>query len=74
VEHRGDPDTLHAALIDEATLILTEDRQMCRSIGEHGATLIRNGARILTHCNAGALATGGMGTALAAIYVAAEQG
>jgi methylthioribose-1-phosphate isomerase len=74
VEHRGDPDTLHAALIDEATNILTEDRQMCRNIGEHGATLIRDGARILTHCNAGALATGGMGTALAAIYVAAEQG
>jgi methylthioribose-1-phosphate isomerase len=47
---------------------------MCRAIGEHGATLIPDGARILTHCNAGALATGGMGTALAAIYVAAEQG
>jgi methylthioribose-1-phosphate isomerase len=74
VEHHGDPGTLHAALIDEATRILVEDRQMCRRIGEHGATLIHDGARVLTHCNAGALATGGMGTALAAVYVAAEQG
>jgi methylthioribose-1-phosphate isomerase len=47
---------------------------MCRRIGEHGAALIPNGARVLTHCNAGALATGGMGTALAAIYAAVEQG
>lgn len=74
VEHRGDPASLHAALIDEATRILTEDRAMCRSIGKHGATLIPDGARVLTHCNAGALATGGLGTALAAIYVAAEEG
>src|SRR4051812_18996492 len=55
VEHRSDPATLHAALIDEATRILMEDREMCHRIGEHGATLIKNGARILTHCNAGAL-------------------
>ncbi|HEX4681790.1 MAG TPA: s-methyl-5-thioribose-1-phosphate isomerase, partial [Gemmatimonadaceae bacterium] len=58
----------------EATAILDEDRAMCRGIGEHGAVLIPDGARVLTHCNAGALATGGMGTALAAIYVAVEQG
>jgi methylthioribose-1-phosphate isomerase len=74
VEHRGDPATLHAALIDEATRILVEDREMCHRIGEHGARLIKDGARVLTHCNAGALATGGLGTALAAIYVAVEQG
>jgi methylthioribose-1-phosphate isomerase len=74
VEHRGDPAALHAALIDEATRILVEDRDMCHRIGEHGAQLIRDGARVLTHCNAGALATGGLGTALAAIYVAVEQG
>lgn len=74
VEHRGDPAALHAALIDEATRILIEDRDMCHRIGENGAGLIKNGARVLTHCNAGALATGGLGTALAAIYVAAEQG
>jgi methylthioribose-1-phosphate isomerase len=71
-QHRGHDlrEHLHA----EATRILDEDRAMCRAIGEHGATLIPDGARVLTHCNAGALATGGMGTALAAIYVAVEQG
>lgn len=74
VEHRGDPATLHAALIDEATSILVEDRAMCLRIGEYGAALIPDQGRILTHCNAGALATGGLGTALAAIYVAAEEG
>jgi methylthioribose-1-phosphate isomerase len=57
-----------------ADRILAEDRTMCRRIGEHGAGLIPDGARVLTHCNAGALATGGIGTALAAIYVAVEQG
>ncbi len=61
---------LHA----EATRILDEDRAMCRRIGEHGATLIPDGADVLTHCNTGALATGGIGTALAAVYVAVEQG
>src|SRR3569833_1872095 len=74
VEHRGDPAQLQAALIDEATRILIEDKEMCHRIGEHGAQLIGNVARVLMHCNAGALATGGLGTALAAIYVAAEQG
>ena len=74
VEHRGDSTTLRAALIDEATNILAEDRDMCRRIGELGATLVPQGARVLTHCNAGALATGGMGTALASIYVAAAHG
>ena len=65
---------LRDVLRAEATRILDEDRAMCRRIGEHGAALIPDGARILTHCNAGALATGGIGTALAAIYVAVEQG
>ena len=59
---------------EEATAILEEDRAMCRRIGEAGAPLIRDGARVLTHCNAGALATSGIGTALAPIYVAAEAG
>lgn len=68
------PRELGPILRDEATRILEEDRAMCRRIGEHGAPLIPDGARILTHCNAGALATGGMGTALAAIYVASGQG
>ncbi len=47
---------------------------MCRAIGEAGAALITDGCGVLTHCNAGALATGGIGTALAILYVAAEQG
>ena len=59
---------------DEASAILEEDRAMCRRIGEAGAPLIPDGARILTHCNAGALATSGIGTALAPIYVATEAG
>ncbi|HMA25829.1 MAG TPA: S-methyl-5-thioribose-1-phosphate isomerase, partial [Gemmatimonadaceae bacterium] len=70
---RGDA-SLGDELRDEATRILAEDRDMCRRIGEHGAALIPDGARILTHCNAGALATGGMGTALAAIYAATQEG
>ncbi len=51
-----------------------EDVDRCRAIGEHGAKLIRNGTRILTHCNAGALATVDFGTALAPMRVAKEKG
>ncbi|HPV75995.1 MAG TPA: hypothetical protein PLX31_13920, partial [Gemmatimonadaceae bacterium] len=51
------------ALREEATVILAEDRAMCEAIGAHGVTLLAEGARVLTHCNAGALATGGIGTA-----------
>ncbi len=65
---------LRRVLRDEASRILAEDRAMCRRIGEHGASLIDQGSRILTHCNTGALATAGIGTALAAIYVAKSQG
>ena len=61
-------------LRDEATAILDEDRAMCLRIGEYGNTLISDGARVLTHCNAGALATGGIGTALAAVYTAVASG
>ena len=61
-------------LRSQATAILDEDREMCRRIGEHGVVLLREGTTVLTHCNAGALATGGMGTALAPVYVAAERG
>jgi methylthioribose-1-phosphate isomerase len=70
----GDVDTILRALHTEATAILDEDRAMCRRIGEHGLALLPDSARVLTHCNAGALATGGMGTALAPIYLAHEQG
>jgi methylthioribose-1-phosphate isomerase len=70
----GTPREILDVLHEEATRILAEDRAMCRSIGEHGVALLAPDARVLTHCNAGALATGGMGTALAPIYVAAERG
>jgi methylthioribose-1-phosphate isomerase len=63
-----------AAMRREASAILEEDREMCRCIGEHGLSLLHDGARVLTHCNAGALATGGIGTALAPIYLAKERG
>ncbi|HET7456149.1 MAG TPA: S-methyl-5-thioribose-1-phosphate isomerase, partial [Gemmatimonadaceae bacterium] len=62
------------ALRDEADAILEEDRAMCRRIGEHGLPLIADGARVLTHCNAGALATAGIGTALAPVYLAVAAG
>jgi methylthioribose-1-phosphate isomerase len=70
----GDGSAILAAMRDEATCILDEDRAMCRRIGEHGAELLTEGAHVLTHCNAGALATAGIGTALAPVYVAAERG
>jgi methylthioribose-1-phosphate isomerase len=70
----GEPDAIHRRLLDESSAILAEDQAMCRAIGEHGVSLIKSDARILTHCNTGALATGGIGTALASIYVAAERG
>jgi methylthioribose-1-phosphate isomerase len=47
---------------------------MCRHIGEHGLSILSDGGSVLTHCNTGALATGGLGTALAPIYLAHEQG
>jgi methylthioribose-1-phosphate isomerase len=58
----------------EAREIHREDSEMCASIGRHGSKLIPDGARIVTHCNAGALATGGTGTALAPIYAAVAEG
>ena len=61
-------------LLAEAKAIHDEDARMCRAIGEHGVKLIAEGAGVLTHCNAGALATGGMGTATAPMYLAHEQG
>ena len=61
-------------LIREALCILEEDIRMCRAIGEHGAPLIEEDMGILTHCNAGALATGDFGTALAPMYAAHDAG
>ena len=61
-------------LLAEAQEILREDVAACRKMGEHGAALVPDDAVILTHCNAGALATGGWGTALGVIRSAAEMG
>jgi methylthioribose-1-phosphate isomerase len=58
----------------EAEAIHGEDRLLCEKIGRHGAELIKDGDVILTHCNAGALATGGIGTALGVIYTCRDQG
>jgi methylthioribose-1-phosphate isomerase len=63
-----------AHVLDEAHAILAEDRAMCYAIGQHGVGLIPQGGRVLTHCNAGGLATAGYGTALAPIRLAHEQG
>jgi len=65
---------LRQALLDEALALQSEDLAACRRIGDIGAELIPTGARLLTHCNAGALATAGYGTALGVIRSAARQG
>ena len=61
-------------LIDEARAIHEEDRAMCEAIGRHGTPLIKPGSRLLTHCNAGALAVSHLGTATAPMYLAHEAG
>jgi methylthioribose-1-phosphate isomerase len=65
---------LRQALVDEAHAILAEDLAMCHAIGRHGVAVIPPGGRVLTHCNAGGLATAGLGTALAPIRIAHDQG
>lgn len=65
---------LQQRLWDEAVKIMDEDTAVCRAIGDHGAELLRDGMGILTHCNAGSLATARYGTALAPVFVAHEQG
>ncbi len=63
-----------ARVLEEAHAIIAEDLAMCHAIGEHGAALIPARGRVLTHCNAGGLATAGYGTALAPIRTAHRQG
>ena len=70
----GDADAFFDALLAEAGQIDEEDRARCRAIGEHGAALIGEGHGVLTHCNAGSLATSAFGTALSVMYSAHEQG
>ena len=73
----ADPKDAHAALeiaLEEARAIHEEDLEASRAMGREGAELVPRGARILTHCNTGGLATGGLGTALAVVFEAARQG
>lgn len=76
---RVTPDTptfakMRQAIKDEVDAIIAEDEASCRSIGAYGATLLAPSSRVLTHCNAGSLATSFYGTALGVIYSAFEQG
>ena len=68
------PAELAARLEKEARAIHDEDVASCRAMGRFGAALVPDGARVLTHCNAGALATAGYGSALGVIRAAVEQG
>jgi methylthioribose-1-phosphate isomerase len=68
------PSAVRDALVDEARAIHREDVASCRRIGAFGAASVPDGATILTHCNAGALATGGYGTALGVIRAARDAG
>lgn len=65
---------LRTRLLEEAHAICAEDRDMCRAIGQHGAALLSDGQGVLTHCNAGGLATADYGTALALFFAAQESG
>ncbi|MCA9050844.1 MAG: S-methyl-5-thioribose-1-phosphate isomerase, partial [Planctomycetaceae bacterium] len=67
-------DQMHNRLLEEARTIDHEDRSMCRSIGEHGHVLLADNSGVLTHCNAGGLATAGDGTALSLMFAAAAAG
>ncbi len=70
----ADANGIRQALLREALQIQAEDEHTCRMIGEHALTLFRDGMGVLTHCNAGGLATARYGTALAPFYVAKERG
>ncbi|MEY9869676.1 methylthioribose-1-phosphate isomerase [Peribacillus sp. B2I2] len=67
-------DFIKRNLLEEALKIQEEDERVCRQIGEHALSLFKDGMGILTHCNAGSLATALYGTATAPFYIAKEQG
>jgi methylthioribose-1-phosphate isomerase len=73
-ERTGDLSHDLRVLWSEAEAIHREDREMCAAIGKFGSQLVVDGDTILTHCNTGVLATGGIGTALGVIYTAREEG
>ena len=70
----GSPESIEEALVAEADAIAAEDIASCRRIGAYGAELLSGERHVLTHCNAGALATAGYGTALGVIRGAVEAG
>jgi len=72
--HQLDIERLKAMVVEEALKIYQEDLEANKKIGEYGAQFIRDGASVLTHCNAGVLATGGYGTATAPMLNAKKQG
>ncbi len=73
-ESNRPPLELKRVLAEEAVRIRDEDAAMCREIGRHGIALLAGAEAVLTHCNAGGLATAEYGTALSPVYVAQEQG
>lgn len=68
------PRDMLRALHAEAKAIRDEDLEMCAAIGRHGAELLKDGDRVLTHCNTGGLATSGLGTALGVVFAAVQSG
>jgi methylthioribose-1-phosphate isomerase len=71
----GQPiEDIRRRLVEEALLVREEDIAICRAIGRNGASLVPDGKTVLTHCNAGALATAGYGTALGVVRAAVEAG
>ncbi|MGO1887731.1 MAG: S-methyl-5-thioribose-1-phosphate isomerase, partial [Halomonas sp.] len=62
------------ALVERAAALFVEDRTLCQRMAERGADLLQSGDRVLTHCNTGALATAGVGTAIGALAVATQRG
>lgn len=73
-QHPAGPEQVVEGLLQEARRIQEEDREVCQQIGLQGLKLLEPGMRILTHCNTGALATAGIGTALAPVFLAHERG
>lgn len=74
VAENSDAESFKASLTNQALRMIEDDIAICRKIGEHGAEILENCNSVLTHCNAGRLATVKYGTALAPIYVAKENG
>ena len=70
----ADVTSLRRRILKEADAIYAEDVEMCRKIGKNGEKFIKNGMGLLTHCNAGALATAGQGTALSVLFEAHKKG